>query len=376
MIEVARDEAHMARAIALAERGRGTTAPNPLVGCVVVRDGEIVGEGWHERAGGPHAEAVALEAAGERARGATVYVTLEPCDHHGRTPPCTDALVEAGVARVVYAVDDPSRDGVGRLADAGIEVRGGVLAAWAETQNAAFLHGLRTGRPHVTLKLAQTLDGHLSVRGRRWLTGEEARRAVHEQRAGADVVLVGSQTILDDDPRLDVRHVDAPGGQPRPAVLDARGRTPADAAVVRAGTLVFTTDRSEPGWRGDLAERGAEVVEVAPGASGGVDPRAVLARLAERDARQVYVEGGAAVARSFVADRLVDRLVLHIAVGLIGPHGMPRLCPAAEPPDGAGWSWRTERTGYLGGDLEVVSVPVADAAPRGADGAGSSGEGS
>lgn len=376
MTEVARDEAHMARAIALAERGRGTTAPNPMVGCVVVRDGEVVGEGWHERAGGPHAEAVALQAAGERARGATVYVTLEPCDHHGRTPPCTDALVDAGVARVVYAVDDPSRDGAGRLADAGIEVRGGVLAAWADTQNAPFLHRLRTGRPHVTLKLAQTLDGHLTAPGRRWLTGEEARRAVHEQRAGADVVLVGSQTVLDDDPRLDVRHVDAPGGQPRPGVLDARGRTPADAAVVRAGTLVFTTDRSEPGWRRELAEHGAEVVEVVPGAGGGVDPRAVLAWLADRDARQVYVEGGAAVARSFVADRLVDRLVLHIAVGLIGPHGMPRPCPAAEPPAGAGWSWRTERTGYLGGDLEVVSVPVADAALHGADGAGSSGEGS
>jgi diaminohydroxyphosphoribosylaminopyrimidine deaminase / 5-amino-6-(5-phosphoribosylamino)uracil reductase len=361
-----RDEAHMARAIVLAERGRGTTAPNPMVGCVVVRDGEVVGEGWHERPGGAHAEVAALAAAGERARGATVYVTLEPCDHHGRTPPCTDALLDAGVARVVYAVDDPSRAGARRLADAGIEVVGGVLGARAETQNAAFLRPARTGRPTVTLKLAQTLDGQLSVPGRRWITGEEARRAVHEQRARSDVVLVGSQTVLDDDPRLDVRHVEAPGGQPRPAVLDGRGRIPVDAAVVRDRAVVFTTERSEQAWRSAIAERGAEVVTTAPAQDGGVDLREVLAALAERDVHQVLAEGGASVARALVADRLVDRLVLHIALGLIGPHGMPRVCPAAQPPPGAGWSWRTERTGYLGDDLEVVAVPSDDRARAGA----------
>lgn len=351
------DEAYMARALVLAEQGRATCRPNPMVGCVVVADGEIVGEGYHREAGGPHAEVVALDAAGERARGATAYVTLEPCDHHGRTPPCTDALVEAGVRRVVYAVDDPSREGAAALRAAGIEVLGGVLASWAETQNAVFLHAVRTGRPFVTLKLAQTLDGHLKVRGRQWITGDEARRSVHEQRADVDVVLVGSGTVLADDPRLDVRHVEAPNGQPRPAVLDARGRTPVGARLVREGAIVLTTEATDPEWRRALAAAGVDVVLVPPGPDGGVDVLEALHALAARDLRHVYVEGGATLARTFVDRGLVDRLVLHIALGLIGPHGMPRICAAAEPPPDGGWTWRTERTGYLGPDLEVISVP-------------------
>jgi diaminohydroxyphosphoribosylaminopyrimidine deaminase/5-amino-6-(5-phosphoribosylamino)uracil reductase len=350
-------EAYMARALVLAEQGRATVRPNPMVGCVVVSDGEVVGEGHHSHAGGPHAEVVALADAGERARGATVYVTLEPCDHHGRTPPCTEALIAAGVGHVVVAVDDPTRDGTGALRAAGIEVTTGVLDAWAETQNAVFLHQARTGRPFVTLKLAQTLDGHLSVRGRRWLTGEQARRAVHEQRLDADVVLVGSGTVLADDPRLDVRHVPAPDGQPRPAVLDARGRIRRDARVVRDGAIVLTTEASDRDWRDALADAGVDVVLTTAGQDGGVDLGEALAALHARETQHVYVEGGGTLARALVAAGLVDRLVLHIALGLIGPHGIPRICPAAEPPPGAGWSWRTERTGYLGPDLEVISVP-------------------
>lgn len=354
------DRRLMARAIVLAERGRAGARPNPAVGCVIAHGDAIVGEGWHALAGGPHAEVVALEAAGERAAGATAYVSLEPCDHVGRTGPCSRALVEAGVARVVYAVGDPVHGGAGTLDAAGIEVTAGVLGEWAEVQNEAFLHAVRTGRPLVTLKLAQTLDGRLEVPGLRWLTGEEARTAVHEQRSWHDAVLVGSQTVLDDDPGLDVRHVATAGPQPRPVVLDARGRTPVDAQVVRRGGLVFTTAGSDHGWRSALADAGAEVAVIAPGEAGGVDLDAALAALGEREVRALYVEGGATVAEALTRRRLVDRLVLHIALGLIGPGGMPRLAPCVTPPPDGGWTWWTEATRYLGADLELVAVPIEE----------------
>lgn len=360
MTDTTTDEARMARALVLAERGRTTVRPNPLVGCVLVRDGDIVGEGHHERPGGPHAEVVALRAAGPAARGATAYVSLEPCAHTGRTGPCADALIEAGVARVVYAVPDPhaqARGGADRLRASGIAVEGGILEPWARTQNEVFLHAQRTGRPLITLKVAQTLDGELAVAGRRWITGEAARTAVHRYRAASDAVLVGVGTVLTDDPHLGVRHVTPSGPQPRPVVLDGRGRTPNDAAVVRPGAIVVTTPEADAGWASSLEAAGAEVVSVAGGAAGGVDLTAALTVLAERDIQAVLAEPGATLARALVDARLVDRLVAHIAVSLIGPHGMPRLTAHVEPPSGAGWAWRTERTGYLGADLEVVAVP-------------------
>ncbi|HEU4449136.1 MAG TPA: bifunctional diaminohydroxyphosphoribosylaminopyrimidine deaminase/5-amino-6-(5-phosphoribosylamino)uracil reductase RibD, partial [Gaiellaceae bacterium] len=209
------DERHLERALELAERGRGTTAPNPVVGAVLVRDGDVVGEGWHERPGGQHAEVVALAEAGERARGATLYVTLEPCAHHGRTPPCADAVAAAGVARVVAAVGDPNpeTDGAGfeRLRAAGVEVElpGGELEWRARAQNEAFRVWVRDRRPFVAYKAATTLDGRVTVPGSRWVSGEESRRRVHELRAGVDAVAVGMGTVRADAPALTARGVGA-----------------------------------------------------------------------------------------------------------------------------------------------------------------------
>ena len=195
------------RAVELAERGRGTTHPNPVVGAVVARGDEIVGEGWHERKGGPHAEVVALDAAGEAARGATLYVTLEPCDHHGSTPPCVDAILAAGIAKVVVGAKDPTRDGIARLREAGVEVELAELWA-ARVQIEAWLTWARLRRPFVTYKAAVTLDGRMTVPGRRWVSGEESRRHVHELRAASDAVAVGMGTVRADNPRLDARGVE------------------------------------------------------------------------------------------------------------------------------------------------------------------------
>ena len=194
-------------ALELAEHGRGTTHPNPVVGAVVVRDGKVVGEGWHERKGGPHAEVVALGAAGEAARGATLYVSLEPCDHHGSQPPCVDAILAAGVERVVVGAKDPIRDGITRLREAGVDVE--LADIWeARAQNEAWLTWARVGRPFVTYKAAVTLDGRMTLPGERWISGEESRRLVHELRAASDAVAVGMGTVRADEPRLDARNVD------------------------------------------------------------------------------------------------------------------------------------------------------------------------
>lgn len=375
MTDETTDRAMMARALVLAERGRDTVRPNPMVGCVLVREGRIVGEGFHVRAGTPHAEVVALQAAGDDARGATAYVSLEPCDHTGRTGPCSEALLSAGVARVVYALPDPdpvAQGGHRRLQDGGVAVEGGLLEDWARTQNEVFVHTRATGRPFLTLKIAQTLGGEMHVRGRRWITGEVARTAVHQRRAGSDAVLVGAGTVLADDPELTVRHVPAPGGQPRPVVLDGRGRTPLGSRIVREGAIVVTTDDAPPTWVASLESAGVDVVTVDRGTDGGVDLHAALGALHARDVQALFAEPGPTLTRALVAAGLVDRLVAHVAVSLIGPHGVPRLTPHAEPPAEAGWQWRTERTGYLGADLEVVcvpqptteAVPVAVSAPQ------------
>jgi len=351
----------MARALALAERGRATTRPNPVVGAVIVRDGDVVGEGWHERAGGPHAEIVALGAAGEAARGATVYTTLEPCAHRGRTGPCADALIVSGVARVVYGLRDPNplaSGGSERLADAGVEVEGGLLADWVAEQNDVFLHVHAHGRPHVTLKLAQTLDGDLRGQGR-WITGPRARKTVHRIRARVDAVLVGSGTVIDDDPGLDVRHVDAPGGQPRAVVLDARGRTPLGARVVRPGTIVLTTEAAPAAHATSLAELGVTIELVPAGDRGGIDLDAALKALMTHDIRSVLVEGGGDVAASFVAEQLVDVLVLHVAGTTVGGSGVLRTPVSVIPAGDAAWRWKRERARPLGEDLEIVAVPEA-----------------
>jgi diaminohydroxyphosphoribosylaminopyrimidine deaminase/5-amino-6-(5-phosphoribosylamino)uracil reductase len=272
------------RALELAERGRGTTHPNPVVGAVVARGNEIVGEGWHERKGGPHAEVIALEAAGEAARGATLYVTLEPCEHHGTTPPCVDAILAAGISSVVVGAKDPTRDGIARLREAGVEVE--LLNLWeARVQNEAWLTWARLGRPFVTYKAAMTLDVRVAVPGRRWVSGEESRRLVHELRAASDAVAVGMGTVRADNPRLDAREVDVVR-QPR--------------------RLAFGS--------GPLPE-GSELGLL----SGALDEE--LRRLAEEGVQSLLLEGGPTLATSFLAAGLVDKVLLFVApeVAGIGP---------------------------------------------------------
>lgn len=325
MGQAAEDTRFMRRALELAERGRRTVSPNPLVGCVVVADGRVVGEGWHARAGGPHAEVVALAAAGPAARGATVYVTLEPCAHHGRTGPCTTALLEAGVARVVAAHADPhpdARGGADVLRAAGVAVEVGLLADEAAAQNEVFLHGVATGRPFVIAKAATSLDGRIAAADgtSRWLTGPETRQRVHALRAEVDAVLVGSGTVLADDPALTVRLPGVDGPQPLRVVLDGRGRVRPPARVVSDGAATVVYTRGETGSAGT-----AEHVGVPGGADGGVDLDAVLADLWDRDVRSVLVEGGAAVLGSFLRAGLVDRLEVHVAPVLLGAAGRPLL---------------------------------------------------
>src|SRR6187551_1305855 len=235
------DGAWMRRALALAERGWGQTAPNPMVGAVVVRDSAVVGEGWHAHYGGPHAEVEALRAAGEHARGATLYVSLEPCNHFGKTPPCTDAILAAGVHRVVAACADPSpvaRGGADRLREAGLEVTLGLEEAAARELNAAFFHALSSDRPFVQLKLALSLDGALADHSRQpgWLTGELARREVHRMRAGSDAVAVGIGTVLADDPELTVRHASPPRVAPIRVVFDTSARLPRTSKLAQTAS--------------------------------------------------------------------------------------------------------------------------------------------
>ena len=290
----------MERALELAERGRGTTAPNPVVGAVIVRGGEVVGEGWHERPGGPHAEVMALKAAGERARGSTLYVTLEPCAHHGRTPPCVEAVVTAGVARVVAAVGDPDprTNGVGfeRLREAGVavELAGEELAWRARVQNEGFRVWAALDRPFVAYKAAVTLDCRVTVPGSRWVTGEESRRRVHELRAASDAVAVGMGTVRADAPRLDARGVDA-SRQPR--------------------RLAF--------GRGPLPE-GSEL-ELRPGPL-----EAELRVLAGEGVQTLLLEGGPTLATAFVRAGLADKLLLFVAPILAGSG--PRFLGDLEAP--------------------------------------------
>jgi diaminohydroxyphosphoribosylaminopyrimidine deaminase / 5-amino-6-(5-phosphoribosylamino)uracil reductase len=356
------DAGLMGRAFALAERGLDTVAPNPAVGCVIARDGVIVGEGWHERPGEPHAEDVALAAAGEAAHGATAYVTLEPCAHQGRTGPCADALVDAGIVRAVIAATDPNPQAAGGAAileAADVEVVRDVAPHRARTLNERFFHIHEVGRPHVTLKVAQTLDGKVAAADgtSRWITGRAARTAGHALRARADVVVVGSGTVLADDPALDVRHVPLGGAPPRPVVLDARGRTPPDARVVGRGALVLCGPTAEPGWRDDLRRAGAEVVELPPGERGGVDLPAALAHLHEDGVQAVLVEGGPTVAAGFLRERLVDRIVAHLAASLLGGDGRGAIGALGVGTVAEVRGWRTERITRRGADLEIRAVP-------------------
>lgn len=316
------DHRYMARALELARRGLYTTTPNPRVGCVIVRDGSLAGEGWHEKAGAPHAEINALAAAGARARGATAYVSLEPCAHHGRTAPCADALAEAGVARVVAALQDPNPQvagqGIAKLREKNISVATGLLENEARELNIGFISRVTRGRPWVRVKLAASLDGKTALlNGRsRWITGEAARRDGHHWRARACAVLTGIGTVRDDDPQLTVREV-ATTRQPLRVVVDSRLEIPLAARVLEGGGVLVAAARDDRGKIAALEARGAEVI-VMPNSAGKVELGGLFRELARREVNEVHVEGGYRLNGSLLGEGLVDELVAYLAPSLIG----------------------------------------------------------
>jgi len=324
----ANDCAHMARALRLAERGQYSAHPNPMVGCVLVRDDAIVGEGWHEMAGEAHAEINALEAAGDNARGATAYVTLEPCAHHGKTPPCVDALIGAGVSNVVVALEDPFQQVDGRglvaLKNAGIGVRVGLMQSSAEQLLAGFLSRVTRSRPFVRLKIASSLDGGIAMSNgeSQWITGPEARADVQRLRARAGAVMTGIGTVLADDPSLTVRDaaIDTRGKQPLRVVLDNSLRMPLSAEMLAppGKTLVYCIDDEK---RESLVSAGAEVIKVAASA-GMVDVSVVLGDLAGREVNDVLVEAGPTLAGNLINAGLVDELVIYQAPHIMGSETM------------------------------------------------------
>lgn len=332
----AADQACMARALELARKGLYSTHPNPRVGCVIVKDGQVVGEGWHVRAGEPHAEVHALRQAGEQARGATAYVTLEPCSHFGRTPPCADALVNAGVARVVAAMQDPNPQvagsGLRRLAEAGIDVASGVLEAEARELNVGFIKRMETGLPFVRVKLAMSLDGRTAMASgeSQWITGPAARRAVQRLRARSSVVLSGADTVLLDDARLTVRPDElgldaeqtalAAARQPLRVLVDGRLRVPLDAAFYRAGPALVASCAESEGFAADSRE-----LLVLPGSDGHVDLPQLLAELGRRGVNEVLVEAGPRLAGAFARQGLVDEYQVFVAPKLLGSSARPLL---------------------------------------------------
>lgn len=346
----------MALALQLADRATAVARPNPGVGCVLLRGDRVLATGATQRAGGAHAEVVALEAAGPDAAGATAVVTLEPCDHVGRTGPCSRALLDAGIARVVIATADPgdrASGGARRLREAGVDVEVGLFAEWAEEVHHRFLVAATRGRPYVTLKVARTADGALALRERRWVTGPEARTRVHELRALADAVLVGVGTVLADDPRLDARGVAAPAGQPRPVVLDSLLRTPPGARVLGRGALVLATPGADRARAAALRGAGAEVTVVEATAAGRLDLAAALRALRDAGIESILAEPGATLQEALWRAGLVDELVLHVAPDVADAADLPTVPLVLGDPFGHD----VRRVRALGRDLELVVRP-------------------
>jgi diaminohydroxyphosphoribosylaminopyrimidine deaminase/5-amino-6-(5-phosphoribosylamino)uracil reductase len=348
----------MRRALELAVRGWGQTAPNPMVGAVVVRDGTIVGEGWHAAFGAPHAEVDALRVAGDAARGATMYVSLEPCNHHGKTPPCTDALIAAGVRRVVAATADPSSDasgGAARLREAGIDVAVGIAEDAARELNAPFFHALSSARPFVQLKLAMSLDGAIADRSRQpgWLTGEGARDEVHRLRAGSDAIAVGIGTVLADDPQLTVRGQIAPRVAPTRVVFDTSARLPRASHLARSAGDIPVIDvcwAPEPAHAAALEHMGISLVHAATASS-------ALVALRERGIRSILVEGGATLASAFIQEALVDRLIIFRGPLILGGGALNAFgaIPGVRVSDAV--RWRVLRTERFGDDEMTIYAP-------------------
>lgn len=369
----AADAAWMARALQLAAHGLMTTGTNPRVGCVLVKDGQLIGEGWHERAGEGHAEVMALrdaECRGNHPTGCTAYVTLEPCAHHGKTPPCAEALIKAGVSRVVAAIEDPNPlvagKGFALLQAAGIVVAAPLMAAEAEALNIGFVQRMRQGKPWVRLKMAGSLDGRSALANgqSQWITGPEARADGHRFRARAQAIITGVGTVLADDPLLTVRDVEAPVGQsgqplrlPTPwrVVLDRQLRTPPTAKILQGGCLIVTASNDAAKTQA-LEAAGAEVLSL-PGKDGTIDLLAVLTTLAKRGVNEVHVEAGPTLSGAFVKSGLVDELLVYIAPTLLGS-------------DARGWfdglnltsldqktTWTFQDVGMVGSDLRIIARP-------------------
>lgn len=358
-------ERWMKRALRLAARGRGRTSPNPMVGAVIVAGDEIVGEGYHKEVGGPHAEIWALRQAGSQARGATLYVTLEPCAHQGRTPPCVDALTAAGIGRVVAAVLDPNPQvngkGMKALEEAGVRAELGLLEEDARHLNAAYFKHTLTGLPLVSLKMAMSLDGKIATASgeSRWITGERGRREAHRLRAAHDAVLVGVGTVIADRPRLTVRHVR--GRTPLRVVADSEARTPSDSPLLTADekSPIIAVTEAAPRERVDRLNSAGAETWVMPSGGSGVDLGGLMRRLGERQVQSVLAEGGGTVAGALLESDLVDRVYFFVAPKLIGGRDAPT------PVEGVGVdklanAWRLERmrTRRMGEDI-LISGEIA-----------------
>ncbi|MCW8825888.1 MAG: bifunctional diaminohydroxyphosphoribosylaminopyrimidine deaminase/5-amino-6-(5-phosphoribosylamino)uracil reductase RibD [Gammaproteobacteria bacterium] len=318
------DRAYMARALQLAERGLFTTHPNPRVGCVIVKEGQIVGEGWHQKAGAPHAEINALNLAGDKAQGATAYVTLEPCSHHGKTPPCADALIKAGISRVVVAMEDPNPQvagsGIAKLQEANIEVTVGLLESEARELNPGFILRMSVGRPFVRCKMAMSLDGRTAMASgeSQWITGGDARDDGQRLRARSSAIMTGVGTVLADDPQMTVRLEGETVETPLRIVLDPHLSTPISAKILQgdAATLIVTAV-DEPGIQQQFEEAGIEVISV-PGRNETIDLAALMLILAEREINEIHLEAGATLSGAMLHEGLIDELNIYMASKLMG----------------------------------------------------------
>jgi diaminohydroxyphosphoribosylaminopyrimidine deaminase/5-amino-6-(5-phosphoribosylamino)uracil reductase len=359
----ASDRDFMRQALELASRGLYTTTPNPRVGCVIVRDGAVAGTGWHEKAGMPHAEVLALDEAGERARGATLYVNLEPCSHHGRTPPCVDAVIPAGIRRVVAAMKDPNPkvagEGFAKLRAAGIEVESGVMEEEARELNIGFVARMTRGRPWVRMKIAASLDGRTALANGKsqWITGEEARADGHRWRARACAVLTGHGTVRDDDPQLNVRGVDTPR-QPLKIVVDSRFETPLSARLLKDGKTLVAGAVNEKPRIAALEKAGADTV-IIPNDRGKVELFKLMEELARRGLNEIHVEGGTKLNGSLLQAGVVDELLVYLAPSVIGDSGrgmfdLPELSELAQKT-----ALSIQNVGRVGADLRVLARVIS-----------------
>ena len=355
----AADHGFMEQALELAGRGLNTTTPNPRVGCVVVRDDTVVGTGWHEKAGMPHAEVLALKAAGARSRGATLYVNLEPCSHHGRTPPCVDAIVEAGVKRVAAAIQDPNPKvagaGFAKLRAAGIAVEQGLMEEEAHELNIGFFARMTRGRPWMRMKVAASLDGRTALANGKsqWITGEAARQDGHRWRARACAVLTGFGTVSDDDPQLNVRGVDTPR-QPLKIVVDSKFETSPSARLLKEGQTLVVGAVNDAKRIASLKKAGAEVV-IIPNDGGKVELFKLMQELARRELNEIHVEAGTKLNGSLLQAGVVDELLVYLAPSLIGDSGrgmfhMPEITELSQAS-----ALKIREVERIGADLRILA---------------------